>query len=224
MRHRRENAISAMCARAAEPDIRDRQGRHMGACLNTLAHPRHDALVDRQVVVHGQRDVRVKYMPEPARPLVDDTFDAGNMLGGVPDLVDQTGLDTIEHASPHGARGLPDDAEDRNGDDQPDARIRERLSEPHAERANTATVFIFKSSPRAFGSSHAADKAGRPAFPPSGPLRPPVSLAAIPRAERQPSTRVTMLDCRKRCRSRRPANRRSGGKASDRCRSQFLSP
>ena len=50
------------------------------------------------------------------------------------DLVDNARLDAVEHAGENGPGRLPDDAEDGDGDKQPDDRVGKRKAQPHAER------------------------------------------------------------------------------------------
>src|SRR4051794_38612290 len=74
-------------------------------------------------------------MAEPAQLHVGSADDAAHMLNGVPRLGCQARLDTIDHAADNRYGGLPDDPEDRQGDQQSDDRFGQRQAEPHPDRA-----------------------------------------------------------------------------------------
>src|SRR5215212_2275750 len=83
-------------------------------------------LIDRYV------EFRCQPMSEPARPDQENTIDLWDMLGCMTDLIDHLRLDTVEQAREYGFARLPDDAEDRDCDQQADQRISDRKAKPHA--------------------------------------------------------------------------------------------
>src|SRR5215213_10807676 len=72
-------------------------------------------------------------MPEPARSDRENVVDPWDMLGRMTDLIDHLRLDTVEQAREHGFARLPDNAEDRDRDQQADQRIGNWKAKPHAE-------------------------------------------------------------------------------------------
>ncbi len=90
---------------------------------------------------HGQARVdmdgrlHVHAVADPPDPYVGETLDAGHMLAGVDHLVDDARFHTVQHARQHGARRLPHDAENGEGDQDADDGIREGETEPNAESA-----------------------------------------------------------------------------------------
>lgn len=57
------------------------------------------------------------------------------MPGSVADLVDDARLDPVEAAREYGPRRLPDDAEDRQRDQQADDRVGDWIAQPDADGA-----------------------------------------------------------------------------------------
>ena len=53
------------------------------------------ALGNRETAGHGDVDLRMQPVTDPARPNVGDVLDAGNVSGGVDDLVHGLGLDAV---------------------------------------------------------------------------------------------------------------------------------
>ncbi|KAH2817144.1 hypothetical protein KXV85_004017, partial [Aspergillus fumigatus] len=75
-------------------------------------------------------------MSQPACLDVKDLADAFDVLGSVSDFVGDLGVDAVEHPDEHRLGRLPDDAEDGDGDKKSDDRVRQRKSQPHADRTH----------------------------------------------------------------------------------------
>ena len=67
------------------------------------------ALRYRQAGRHGHTRIGVEPVSDPSRLDVGDVLDAGDVPGGVSDLVYGVRLHTVEHPQQDGASRLPDD-------------------------------------------------------------------------------------------------------------------
>jgi len=75
---------------------------------------------DRAVAGDGDSDFGSDGVAEPAGAYVVDADDTRDRGGFIADAVDELGVDAVERAQPDFARGLPDDAQDSQRDDEAD--------------------------------------------------------------------------------------------------------
>ena len=113
-----------------QPHIGHSQPRQMGEQFPLEGSRDIEGRCDRLLRVGRDRHVRMQLVADPARLRVNDLAYTANMLSRVVDVVEDTGLDAIEHPGQNRPRRLPDDAEDRNCDQQADDRVSERKAEP----------------------------------------------------------------------------------------------
>jgi len=91
---------------------------------------------DREAARHGDAELGVQAVTDPAGAHVRDPFDARNVTGGVADLVQRLGLHAAEDAKQDGSGRLPDEREDRHRDQDADHRVGEQVARPHAHRSD----------------------------------------------------------------------------------------
>lgn len=84
---------------------------------------------ERHGVVDPDCHFRKQAVSQPARLNRPKGLHPMHVLGGMADRVDNSGIDAVQHTRKNGARGLPDDTENRDGDKKPDNRISERKAE-----------------------------------------------------------------------------------------------
>src|SRR5437660_1776584 len=99
-----------------------------------LRHP--VTLGDRQASPHAHTHVDMEPVADPPRPRVRDVLDPRDVARRVEDLVQNLGLDPVEHPEEDRARGLPDEDEDRDRDRDASERVGERIARAHAEGAD----------------------------------------------------------------------------------------
>ena len=127
--------LGRVAGSSADLDMYVSQWRHVvlkgtvetGPDLVGLGHGQARVDMDGRLHVHA--------VAEPPDPYVGETLDAGHMRAGVDHLVDDARFHTVQHARQHGARRLPHDAENGEGDEDADDGIGERKAEPNAESA-----------------------------------------------------------------------------------------
>lgn len=101
----------------------------------------------RLAVIHRNGQIGVQTVADPAGARADD-FDAGHMLSGMLDGIGEARLHAIERAGDDRAGGLPDNAKDRNGDQQPHDWVRQ--GDPaHTPSAPATTARLVSPSVRA---------------------------------------------------------------------------
>src|SRR5438132_1218934 len=93
-------------------------------------------LGDRQASPHAHTHVDMEPVADPPRPRVGDVLDPRDVACRVKDLVQNLGLDPVEHPEEDRARGLPDEDEDRDRDRDASERVGERIARAHAEGAD----------------------------------------------------------------------------------------
>src|SRR5215218_964837 len=89
-----------------------------------------------EIVIDQDLDIGVNPVSQPACLHVLDAAHSIDMGGRVLDFVEDIRLDTIEHAAKNLAARVLQDEEDRNGDEQPDDRIDDRVTGPCANNRN----------------------------------------------------------------------------------------
>src|SRR5215218_8410289 len=114
------------------PDLRHPEGRDVSEKL--LLQVLRDAirLGNRHSSVHPNADIGVQTVSEPASLGFENLSYARYMLSGVADLVNDRRVDAVEHTRKDDLRRLPDNTEDRNGDQKSDNRVGQGETEPDA--------------------------------------------------------------------------------------------
>jgi hypothetical protein len=90
---------------------------------------------NRERWIDSQLHLRVQPMTEPPRANRLHIKDSPCMLRGMAQLIDRWTFDAIEHPGQHGLRRLPDDAKNRNSNDETDNRVGKRKTHPYTESA-----------------------------------------------------------------------------------------
>src|SRR5438552_1377511 len=85
---------------------------------------------------HAHTHVDMEPVADPPRPRVGDVLDTRDVARRVEDLIQNLGLDPVEHPEEDRARGLPDEDEDRDRDRDASERVGERIARAHAEGAD----------------------------------------------------------------------------------------
>ncbi len=87
--------------------------------------------------LRGYRHVHlgVKPVSYPSYPDFSNIPHAGCMLDSVSDFISHIRIDSIEKAGEYRLPGLPDDAENRKGDNKANKRVCQRITEPDPDSA-----------------------------------------------------------------------------------------
>src|SRR6266536_3208842 len=92
-------------------------------------------LGDRQARIDGDRHLSLEPMAEISGTDVRDLLDFRGVLNGVLQLAHNIRINAVQHARDHGFGRLPNDAENRHGDNDANNWVRQREADPYPCRS-----------------------------------------------------------------------------------------